>query len=329
MNIENKKPYLIATSCDRKYGDFLIEHWHFSLQKNVDLSKIDILVLDYGLSKAQSFYLKNHNVLLKECKKDGHVVNLRFRDLLDFLNQNFYEQILICDGGDIIFQADISRLFEENTGTYRVVCERIGPFFEYFITPEYFYKEDIPTLKETLLFNRTINAGFIIAPYEKFKLLCNFVIQKTKDMSNFGPDQILINYLLYKEGFVELPVYYNFIPVTSNIEFEIKNGFFYDENGNLIPVVHNAGNLSFFRAIENFGYGEGYNILKKDVLITLRAFYTSIHIMNKPRREILKAFKKIENYFINLTEQNRIEYATKEREIKKTLNIIKKFRSLK
>ncbi len=297
----NKKPFLIATASDKKYGDFLIEHWYFSLKENVKLKKIDILVLDYGLSKAQKFYLEKHKIKVQPCVRDGHVVNLRFRDLFEFLKNHQYDQILTCDSGDIVFQDDISHLFEEHTDEYRAVCEELAPFFDFFITTDYFYQEDIKELEETLLFKKMINAGFLIAPYNKMSFLCKMIVEKTKDKSKFGPDQILINYILHKYGFVQLPTKYNFIPVTSLDKFSIVNGVFYDQNQNKIPVVHNAGNLNFFRAIENFGYGENYNVLKEDILKALRTLYSSLQIVNKPKREILILSKKIEEFIQSTT----------------------------
>lgn len=295
------KTYLIATASDKKYGDFLIEHWYASLKENVNLKKIDVLVLDYGLSKAQSFFLVKNKIKVYPCVRDGHVVNLRFRDLLEFLKHHKYKQILTCDGGDILFQDDISHLFEEHTEEFRAVCEELAPFFDFFITTDYFYQEDVKELQETLLLKKMINAGFLIAPYDKMIFLCKIIVDKTKDKSKFGPDQILINYVLHKYGFVQLPTKYNFIPATSLEKFSIINGVFYDQNQNKIPVVHNAGNLNFFRAIENFGYGESYNVLKEDILKTLRTLYSSLQIVNKPKREILLLSKKIEEFIQSTT----------------------------
>ncbi|MCS7205112.1 MAG: glycosyl transferase family 8 [Leptospiraceae bacterium] len=294
--MKKKKKYLIATASDRKYGDFLVEHWLYSLWENVRLSKIQILVLDYGLSKAQRFYLEKHKILVHSCTRDGHVVNLRFRDLYSFLKIHPYEQILMCDSGDLIFQDDISFLFEEHIDEYRAVCEDLAPLFDYFIKTDYFYKEDIDELKETLILKKMINAGFIIAPYKKMLHLCEVLVSKTKDKHQFGPDQILINYVLHKEGFVELPTKYNFIPVTCLEEFYIKDGFFYNKKGQKIPVVHNAGNLNFFRSIENFGYNSHHNQIKEDILKGLRTFYTYMHLLEKPKKEFFLVSKKIEDF---------------------------------
>ncbi|GIX42691.1 MAG: hypothetical protein KatS3mg129_2424 [Leptospiraceae bacterium] len=323
------KPYLIATASDKKYGDFLIEEWLESILDNVNIKKIQILVLDYGLTKAQRFYLEKHKVIVSKCNRDGHVVNIRFRDLNNFLKAHYYEQILTCDGGDIIFQDDISHLFEEHQDQYRAVCEDLAPFFDYFINTDYFYKEDIKEIKDVLLLKRMINAGLIIAPYDKMKHLCEVIIKKTKDISRFGPDQILVNYVLHKEGFVALPTKYNFIPVTCLDEFYIKDSFFYDKNENKIPVVHNAGNLDYFRAIENFGYNKDHNILKEDVLKTLRTFYSSLHIINKPKKEFMTVSKKVENFLKNVMNDVKENINTEiEDQKKQFLNLIKSIENL-
>lgn len=323
------KPFLIATASDKKYGDFLIEEWLESIFQNVNLSKIQILVLDYGLTKAQQFYLQKNIVIVQPCKRDGHVVNLRFRDLHNFLEKNPYNQILACDGGDIIFQDDISHLFEEHPNEYRAVCEDLAPFFDYFINTDYFYKEDIKEIKEVLLLKRMINAGLIIAPYDKMKHLCQIIIKKTKDISKFGPDQILLNYVLHKEGFVALPTKYNFIPVTCLDEFYIKEGIFYDKDHKRIPVIHNAGNLEYFRAIENFGYNKNHNIIKEDILKALRAFYSSLHIINKPKKEFMVVSQKVENFLKNImNDVKENSDATMEEQKKQFFNLLKNIETL-
>lgn len=43
----------IFTGCSIKYGDFLADHWYRSLKDNVDLSNIDVIILDYGLSETK------------------------------------------------------------------------------------------------------------------------------------------------------------------------------------------------------------------------------------------------------------------------------------
>ena len=109
------------------------------------------------------------------------------------------------------------------------------------------------------------------------------------DKSLFGPDQVLLNFILYKEGFIQLNNDYNYIPTISNDKFKIKNGFFYNNKNKKISIVHNAGHKNVFRPIKNFGYGKNYNQLDPRTYYTLRTFYRTTNILNK----ILKSYKKV------------------------------------
>ena len=44
--------------------------------------------------------------------------------------------------------------------------------------------------------------------------------------------------------------------------FIVKKGIFYKPTGEKIVIVHNAGQMDFFRPIKNFGYGEKFNQIK-------------------------------------------------------------------
>jgi hypothetical protein len=148
--------------------------------------------------------------------------------------------------------------------------------------------------------NRMINAGFIVAPREKMIELCQACVDMIKDTSQFGPDQLVVNYLLHKQGFIELSNKYNYVVTTAHDSFFLSNGFFYLNDKTRIPVVHNAGNLSFFRPIENFGYGRGYNILKEDVYKSLRTLYKSSNGLIKSQENLYKSKENFLNYFKQL-----------------------------
>ncbi|MCW8965167.1 MAG: hypothetical protein OQK82_00560 [Candidatus Pacearchaeota archaeon] len=120
---------VIITASDIKYGDFLIEHWYKSLKDTCNLSNIDVFVIDYGLSTAQKFYLEHNGVKVFKGEKDGHVVIIRFRETKKILSTYNYDQALLCDSGDIIFQQDISPLFSRNKEQFRAAEEDIkSPF---------------------------------------------------------------------------------------------------------------------------------------------------------------------------------------------------------
>jgi len=253
--------FIIITSSDSNCGDFLINHWLKSLKENVDLNLVDVVVLNYGLTKEQKDILLSEDVIVIDCIRDGHIVNLRYRDMLDFLKRHDYEQVLACDGGDIIFQDNIVDIFNYHKNEFRGVCERVptSVYLYYNLQTSAFYEEYKEDLLRVLNRKKVINGGFIVAPRDKFMVLCQYVLKIIKKPDNFGPDQIILNYVLYKEGFFEIETKYNYILTQYTNKFKIKDGIFYDNDGKVISVVHNAGHFKFFRAINNFGYGRGYN----------------------------------------------------------------------
>lgn len=259
---------IIITACDEKYGDFLINHWLRSLKDNVDLTNIDIAVIDYGLSKKQTEALEKEEIILIKKRKKEHIVIQRLKDISYFLKNRLYDQVLMCDSGDIIFQKDIKELFEKNKEDIKVSFDSSNIFFQVYLNPIYFNKKILKELMKLNLKKRMINLGLIVGPKEKIQKLLKKSYRIIKNKKNYGPDQIAINYFLRKEGFKIIDEKYNFIPLATEKKFYVKNSKFYDENFKLIPVVHNAGKSNLFRLIENFGYGKGRNNVKKFYLIT-------------------------------------------------------------
>lgn len=263
---------LIITSSDSKYGNFLIKHWLKSLQENVNLNNIDILVLDYGLTPQQISLLKEKNVLVKSCKRDAHVTAIRHRDTADFLKKNLYSQILFMDSGDIIFQSDISKLFDENKESFREVFENYNLFSTTSpLLKSFFRKEDNENIEKSLKNRKLINAGVIFGPAEKFIDLCESAYNLIENKDVFGPDQMAINYILSQKNFVPLSEIYNFVITTAKEETILEDDIFYLKNRQKIPIVHNAGGVEVFRPVENFGYGKNCNNLKTIQFKAIRA----------------------------------------------------------
>ena len=253
---------VIITCSNEKYGDFLINHWLKSLKDNVNLQNIDIVVIDYGLTDNQKQRLKEKNVAIFKGLKKYHIVNKRFFDARKFLSKNKYDQILFIDGGDTIFQEDITDVFNKDKNTFRVVP--IGMevlFFEWFIFDN-FEKKIKEKIWKIVKNKIVINAGVIFAPYNKFLSLCDDMEKLIKDKDAFGPDQIILNYYLYQKGFIFLDSKYNFMMSTEEKGFIVKKGIFYKHNREKITIVHNAGQMDFFRPINNFGYGKEFNQIK-------------------------------------------------------------------
>jgi hypothetical protein len=255
---------LICTACDSKYGDFFIKHWLKSLRKNVNLENIDILVLDYGFTKSQRKRIDEKNIIRIECERKDHVIIARFNDLSNFLKENKqYDQILMCDGGDIIFQADLKELFETNKTQIRATYDAANILFQHYLNPLYFDAKLLPKFQKMLASKLMINAGVIIGPRAKMQKLTKQCYDLIKYKKHYGPDQLVINYLLYTQGYKELHEKYNCVVLSTKIKYTIKNGVFLDEQNNPIPIMHNAGKSQIFRGVKNFGFGKTKNQLKK------------------------------------------------------------------
>ena len=197
--------HVIITASDSRYGDFLVRHWGRSLKTNVDLRDIDVVVLDYGLTAIQRQGVEALGFQIRTGKRDGHVVNVRFRDTRDWLRKSSYDQVLMIDGGDIIFQSDIRHLFEQDKQHYRAACEEVlVPAFAQYIATEDFEPAVYEEVYSFLERRRLINCGLVLGPREKMVELCDVCCDKVKSLQRAGVDQMLTNYHLYRQGFVAL-----------------------------------------------------------------------------------------------------------------------------
>lgn len=277
------KSYLIATACNQKCEEFLLDHWLKSLKENVNLSNIDILVIDFGLSEKAKDELEKEKVILHRAEStEGHINNLRFYELRNYLiKQPHYEQIILCDSADLIFQADIYEVFEIHKEKIKGVCEEISPNME-LVVNERNVRNSLE-IKAFLKNKRLINAGFVVYPSQKFIDLSEKMFDLIIDKKAWGVDMVVLNYLIYHDDFFELPEIYNFIPTTSTKRYFVRKGRFYLTDGTLIRVVHNAGSKNILRPIKNFGYGEDCN--KPRILLPhiLRFFYATLKLLRGSR----------------------------------------------
>lgn len=255
------KPYVITTCCDAKYGDFLIEHWLRSLRENVDLSRIDVVVLDYGLTDAQRATLGERGVRCLPCERNGFVCNLRYRDIVRLLDEAPYEQILSVDAGDVIFQSDISHLFELEPEHFRAVREEFPiPFFEALIEHDDVRPEHLQNMLDYLYDKRMLNCGVLLGSAARFREFWLEYQRLCHAFDCFGVDQFAFNYYAYRGGcYRALEPQYNFVLVSAWRPYRIRDGVFRDGEGRIIPIVHNAGNKPWSRAIDRFGYGPDRN----------------------------------------------------------------------
>lgn len=250
---------LIITATDKKYWDFLINHWLKSLQDN-NKFEYKILILDYWLDENQKNKLIQQGCIIEKCERKWHVVNIRYIDAKRFLEWKNYDQIMICDSWDIIFQADISKIFEIEKNKFKAVCEQISPpMLEMTILWNYFEKQYWEKVYKIISWKKMINWGVLVASQDLFIKLCEEIEKNVVKLDKFWPDQIILNYFLYKNWFFEIDRTYNFIPTTVKEKFSIKNWVFYDKNWEKIRIVHNAWSKAILRTIKNFWYWKNFN----------------------------------------------------------------------
>lgn len=266
--------HAIFTVSDAKFGDFVIDHWLASLRANVDLRDVDVHVLDYGLAPDQRQRLAADGVLCHRCVRDGHVTNIRYRDMAAVLAAQAYDQVLLIDGGDIIFQSDIRPLMDRDRDQFRAVCHEYEvPFHELIMSKSDFSRESYRRMMAFLHDKPTINGGVLLGPASQMMTLWNEFTEKVSSFEKFGIDQLLLNDCLYRRGFVELDSKYNYSIIARQNSFTIKNGVFYDKSGEVIPVVHNSGIYEATRPIAHFGYGARRNRQRLVVPALLRTGY--------------------------------------------------------
>lgn len=264
---------VIITAANASIGYFLIHHWLRSLKDTNKLSHCDVVVIDYGLEPVHLTKLKSEKVIVVPGRKKYHIVNKRFFDAGDYLKKNSYDQVLFIDSGDVIFQGDISPMFLTDVKSFRVVPlgKRIL-FYKWLIFNQ--FEDTIKRKIWKLLKNRPIiNAGVIFAPAQKFIELCDEMKELIRNKEEFGPDQIIVNYHLYKDLVTFIDSKYNFMMSTAYAGFNLRKGVFFKLNGEKIVIVHNAGQMNIFRPIYNFGYGEGKNQIKHVMYFLKRTTY--------------------------------------------------------
>lgn len=271
----------IITSANATIGDFLIDHWLKSLKDTNNLQNCDVIVFDYGLSKGDIKKLKKEGVIVIGGTKKYHIVNKRFFDTGKYLKKNLYNQILFVDSGDVIFQKDITSVFTTDMDSFRVVPlgKRIL-FYKWLIFKQ--FEDEVREKIWLIIKNKPIiNAGVIFAPASKFIELCDEMEKLIRNKEEFGPDQIIVNYHLYKDSVKFIDSKYNFMMSTAYAGFNLRKGVFYKLTGEKIAIVHNAGQMNIFRPIYNFGYGEGRNQIKHVMYFLKRSMYYLLEMYKK------------------------------------------------
>lgn len=256
---------LIITSSNSNTEYFLVNHWLKSLKTTTPLNNIDIVVLDSGISNKTKNDLLEQGVLIYEIKETGHIVNLRMKYTVEFLNKHRdkYNYVLYIDGGDIIFQDDINKLFElkelENNPKLLIANQNMLINKSYIKSHSSFNEGTMEDVIKATLGKPVLNAGVILGEINEIKTILEKSYEIIKDTSRFLIDQMAINYILHKHGYQTLDKKYNFMKLFYNTKVINKNGKLYFNNNQLIPIVHNLGGKDFIRPYKNFGYGKSCN----------------------------------------------------------------------
>jgi hypothetical protein len=268
-----RRKHAIITLSDANCGDFALEHWYASLSANVTLDDIDVIILDYGLTDRQRDRLEEVGVECWPCHRDGWVGTLLWRDMAALLEQRDYDQVLTTDAGDMIFQTDIRPLFDENKDAYRAVCEDFDTsIHDLVMSRKDFSPQRWEQLSEALRGKPVINGAVIFAPAEKFKKIWPIFQEWCQSFDQYASDQFLVNYIIYEDRFVRLDSRYNFVFVSTTVPHSVREGVFYDGDGEIIPIVHNAGGKESYRFYRNFGYGKSCNQKKWFTPLAVRAY---------------------------------------------------------
>lgn len=273
------KKHLIITSSDKKYADFLLHHWLISLETNVNLKDIDVVILDYGLTEDQKQILQSHKITVISCQKNGHITTIRFIDAGKFLQKTDYEQVLSIDSGDTIFLGDISHLFEIHKNFYRALKTDFNPLYYEFYISFNFKKEIQLELWRVLKGKPVYNAGVIFAPRQKFIHLCQTIDKLIINKRKYASDQVIVNYILHQNRVHELEDRYNFLPGVTKKNYYVENGNFYIKKNTPVVIVHNGGRFKLFRSIKNFGFGNGYNKIDHLKHYIVRLFYKGVGLI--------------------------------------------------
>lgn len=270
---------LISTYCNRYKGDFLVHHWLKSLQANVNLNGIDIMVIDFGLTDEQVQMLKDRGVIVnKQEPGKGRMSNFQYKFLGEFLKAHpEYTQVMYSDCGDLIFQQDIAHLFSISPDKLRLVPEPDFNYYLHRLTLGFsdVKREKIREIKKVLKNHPTCNCGFVIGPAKIVASIWDFYKENCNGADVHGTDQLIINYLAYREGFEILPGGYNYVTFLKKEKITKNADGFFTVNDSILPVVHNAGRYNFARAISDFGYLQGTN-RKRTFNFLLRIYYKAL-----------------------------------------------------
>ncbi|HEX3030523.1 MAG TPA: hypothetical protein VHT34_14760 [Clostridia bacterium] len=248
----------ILTCMDSNFEHNLINDFLRTLRK-VASYQGKIFILDYGMSTEAVARIKNEfeNVEIIKCSKDRHIFSVRFRDMTGIIDSlpDSITHVMAIDGGDVWFQSPINEVFE-------LCTERIGYIEDYCLDNSWWNRQILNLLKpkemEKLFKNfrgtRQKNAGMICGPKNIMSKVSDtidkYVLNNGSDF--FGLDQLYFNYIVNnmpEDEKIALPKKYNYVLIDNRHKLIIEDDLIYDENHELMTVIHNAGG-GYYRIVQ-------------------------------------------------------------------------------
>ncbi len=278
---------ILYTHCNAGAGDILIHHWLRSAKLHVDLTNIEIVVIDFGLTDDQREQLRKEGVQLWLGRADGRTPNIQYREIASYLaTRPDVNQVMYSDCGDLIFQADISPIFEHHTAMMKAVIEPEFNVALHGITLGFgdVRPECLADIRETIGESPTANCGIVVGPRERMMAIWDTYQLCCHGTKLHGTDQLIINFILYRDGFIELDRSWNYVTFINGRKFYYDaDGFLCDQESR-IPVVHNAGRYDSVRTISDFGYRRG-RIKPRAYTESIRFFYRALDLLHRIARK--------------------------------------------
>jgi hypothetical protein len=288
--------HLLYTHCNRAKGRVLIEHWLFSVKQHVTLESIDLMVVDFGLSDDQRAQLRANGVIIWPAKLDGRWSNIQYRELAAFLDQSpvDYDQVVYSDCGDIVFQADIRPILDTYKDQIRAVIEPEFGLVLHGLTLGFgdVRPDKMAMIHKLVGSQNTVNGGFVVGPAARMRAIWNTYTEMCSGTALHGTDQLILNYILRRDGFVALARQWNYVTFLNSERFYYDADRFLCDGTGRIPVVHNAGRYDCARAIADFGYRRG-RVRSRVFLVGTIGLYHAL-----ARLSLLAALLKFSHYSV-------------------------------
>ncbi len=248
----------VLTCMDKNFENNLINDFLRTL-RNTACYHGKVIILDYGMSIEASERIRNEdeNAEIIKCSKDRHIFSVRFRDMAEIIERLPADitNVMSIDGGDVWFQEPIDDIFE--------ICnDKIGYIEDYSLDNSWWNRQLLNLLKpgemkklcKNFRGTRQKNAGMICGPrnimIKVSDLIDKYVLNNGNDF--FGLDQLYFNYIINNmpdNEKIVLSKKYNYVLIDNRHKLIIENDLVYNENHELMTVIHNAGG-GYYRVVK-------------------------------------------------------------------------------